>query len=152
MPLNCRVKILIDYPLGRFQAGECGDMLSNNFPQMRDYYFIKLDGEIKFETSYGDSIVGQRRFFVVTNEVEVLWGIPPSYIEDHCVKVEATSVEDYLDQHYKADRFRDRGEKYAQALINNYQEELDLNGWIHTSHYDSKCGDGIYWALGPKRG
>lgn len=65
------------------------------------------------------------------------------------IEVEADSVEDYLDKHYKPDRFRGRGENYARALIASYEREFAKRGYCFTSHHDSVCGQTIIW-YGPK--
>lgn len=55
-------------------------------------------------------------------------------------KVEADSVEDFLDTYYKHNRYKGRGEKYAKVLLNSYKEELKKYGYCLISHHDSNLG------------
>jgi len=52
----------------------------------------------------------------------------------------AESVEDFLDRYYKPDRFRGRGDDYAQTLIESHQSDLEQNGYDIISHHDSITG------------
>lgn len=65
------------------------------------------------------------------------------------MEVEAESVEDYLNRHYRPERFRGRGEEYATRLIASYQRELEQYGYCLTSHHDTIYGRAIVW-YGPK--
>lgn len=67
----------------------------------------------------------------------------------NAVEVQADSVEEYLDRHYKPECFRRRGAEYAAALIASYAREYAERGYCYTSHHDSICGESIVWH-GPK--
>jgi len=59
--------------------------------------------------------------------------------------VSADSVEDFLDRYYKPQRFRGRGEEYAQALIASHQADFDRYGYDIISHHDSVTGRVVAW-------
>jgi hypothetical protein len=52
-------------------------------------------------------------------------------------RVEATSVEDFLDRYYKPERFRGRGEEYAVALIASHTADFERDGYDVISRHDS---------------
>ena len=65
--------------------------------------------------------------------------------------VEADSVEDFLNRYYKPQRFRERGEEYAQILIASHQRDFDRDGYDIISHHDSVTGRVVAW-FGPGTG
>jgi hypothetical protein len=62
----------------------------------------------------------------------------------HCVlqefRVEADSVEDFLDRHCKPERFRGRGEEHVAALIASHLDNLERDGYTAIVH-DSVTGE-----------
>ena len=58
--------------------------------------------------------------------------------------VEATSVKDYLDRYYKKSRM-------TPTLLASYEEELQLNGYVCTSHHDNVTGEFIAWPDYPNK-
>lgn len=65
-----KVKILINDPGNRFQAGEEGILLVNNFTEKYDY-FVRLNGDM--ETLFGDlNLKMKREFYFYKNEIELL--------------------------------------------------------------------------------
>lgn len=55
-------------------------------------------------------------------------------------EVEATSVEDFMDRYYKAERYIGRGEVYALLLLQSYKNELRDKGFTFISQHDSITG------------
>jgi hypothetical protein len=64
-------------------------------------------------------------------------------------RVEAASVEDFLDRYYKPERFRGRGEDYAASLLASYTADLERDGYVIVSHHDSITGRVVAF-FGPK--
>ena len=58
-------------------------------------------------------------------------------------KVEADSVEDFLNKYYKPERYTDRGEEYAQYLLQQYKEELKEKGYCFISGHDCVMGRAV---------
>jgi hypothetical protein len=56
--------------------------------------------------------------------------------------VEAESVADYLKRYYKPDRLASTG---FEVLRRSYEIELEVYGFVVTSHYDSVAGGLIAW-------
>ena len=56
------------------------------------------------------------------------------------IVVQAESVENFLDKYYKHDRFRGRGEEYANILLKSHQEEYDRRGFTFISQHESNTG------------
>lgn len=83
------------------------------------------------EEKYSDGMV---KWTMCTDEG---WALRQS-IEMRKCAVEADSLEDYLSRYYKSDRVTD-------TLLATYQEELDHDGYVHTSHHDNITGRHISW-------
>lgn len=60
----------------------------------------------------------------------------------HVTVVEAESVADYLTRYYKPDRIDAAG---FEVLKRSYEIELEVYGFVVTSHYDSVTGGLIAW-------
>lgn len=56
--------------------------------------------------------------------------------------VEAESVADYLTSYYKPDRLASTG---FDVLLRSYEIELQVYGFVVTSHYDNVTGGLIAW-------
>jgi hypothetical protein len=66
-------------------------------------------------------------------------------------RVEAASVEDFLDHYYKPERFRGRGEEYAAALIASHTADFERDGYDVISHHDSVTRETVAF-FGPAEG
>lgn len=67
-----KAKILRNDPLGRFKAGEIGEVLQNDFPEKYDY-FVRLSGTVHVDVFLGGGPIDAiREFYFYANEVELL--------------------------------------------------------------------------------
>lgn len=67
-----KAKILCDDPLGRFKAGDIGDILENDFPEKYDY-LVRLPGTVHIDNFMeGGTIDAIREFYFYADEVELL--------------------------------------------------------------------------------
>ena len=55
-------------------------------------------------------------------------------------EVKADSVGDFLDRFYKPERYKGRGEEYAETLLASYQEEIKNRGFTFIPKHDSVTG------------
>ena len=55
-------------------------------------------------------------------------------------EVKADSVGDFLDRFYKPERYKGRGEEYAERLLASYQEEIKNRGFTFIPKHDSVTG------------
>lgn len=53
----------------------------------------------------------------------------------------AADVADFLARYYKADRYTGRGDDYAAALLQSYEERFEADGFVIISHHDSRSGE-----------
>lgn len=51
------------------------------------------------------------------------------------------SVETFVEQYYKHERFRGRGEEYAKLIIASQKEDLREDGICIISHHESVTGE-----------
>lgn len=58
-------------------------------------------------------------------------------------KVQAESIEDFLDKYSKPKAHRDRGEDYVQARIETFTEEFNKNGFCWITRFDSITGKAV---------
>jgi len=54
--------------------------------------------------------------------------------------VNCDTTEEFLDRYYKPDRFRGRGEEYAQVLIDSHEQDFIKDGYDLISYHDSVLG------------
>lgn len=54
--------------------------------------------------------------------------------------VDIESLEGFLDQYYRADRYRERGEEYARVLTASYKKDFEKDGYVMISRFDSVTG------------
>lgn len=64
------------------------------------------------------------------------------HCNSHAQVVEAESVADYLRRYYKPDRLVSTG---FEVLQRSYEIELEVYGFVVTSHYDNVTGGLIAW-------
>lgn len=55
-------------------------------------------------------------------------------------KVDADSVEDFLNKYHKQSRYTGRGREYAEWLLKSYEEEFKKNGFCFMTHHNSITG------------
>lgn len=61
------------------------------------------------------------------------------HFKQYAVK-DVSTVEQFLKQYYKAERYTGRGSEYAAVLLASYKEDLANNGFVLISHHDSVTG------------
>lgn len=55
-------------------------------------------------------------------------------------QVQASSVSDFLNRYYKAERYKLRGDEYAAALLASHESDFLNDGYDIISHHDSVTG------------
>lgn len=55
-------------------------------------------------------------------------------------KVEASSVEDFLNRYYKPQRYQGLGKECAAAILKSHQSNFERNGYDIISRHDSVTG------------
>ena len=63
--------------------------------------------------------------------------------------VQASSVKDFLDRYYRADRYTGRGTEYADALVASHQQSFAKHGFTIISRHDSRTGEVVAF-FGPQ--
>lgn len=56
-------------------------------------------------------------------------------------RVEANSVEDFLNKYHKQSSYTGQGKEYAKCILESYKEEHYKNGFCFISHHDSNTGE-----------
>lgn len=65
-------------------------------------------------------------------------------------RVEAPSLEAFLDAYYKHDRYKGRdgevwGKDYSAHILASAREHLSNYGFVVIGHYESRTGDTVAW-------
>ena len=63
---------------------------------------------------------------------------------EHRKIVRCATTEEFLDTYYKPDRFRGRGEEYAQCLIDSHEKDFQKYGYDLISKHDSVMGISVW--------
>lgn len=58
-------------------------------------------------------------------------------------KVEADSVEDFLNKYTKSNRHQSRGIEYVKARIDSHKKDLNRYGYTFITHHDSVTGETV---------
>jgi hypothetical protein len=74
----------------------------------------------------------------------------PTWATRCAVRVNSTA--DFLAHYYKPDRYRGRGQQYADSLLNSYEQEVKENGYTFISHHDSANGRLVAYIPGENNG
>jgi hypothetical protein len=58
-------------------------------------------------------------------------------------RVKAKSVKDFLEKYYRPDRYHQRGEDYATAVLASHEKDFSEEGWTFITHHDSVTGENV---------
>ena len=57
--------------------------------------------------------------------------------------LDVKTVEEFLSRYYRADRYTARGKEYADALLKNYTEDFEENGYTYIDKHGSNTGQTV---------
>jgi hypothetical protein len=66
-------------------------------------------------------------------------------------EVKAPTLLQFLEQYHRHDRFRGRGEDYAQACIESHRVAVEKQGYTLLSRHDNATGQPVTWFARPER-
>ena len=58
-------------------------------------------------------------------------------------QVQAENVESFLQQYYKHDRYKARGNEYAKACLGSANEDIEKYGYAMITHHSSVTGETV---------
>ncbi len=58
----------------------------------------------------------------------------------HCAVKDVSTIPEFLSRYYRADRYTGRGKEYAAALLNDFEDEFEEDGFVIISKHDSVTG------------
>ena len=66
-------------------------------------------------------------------------------------RVEAASVEDFLERYYLRDRYHGRGADYAAAVLASHQSDFERDGFDIISRHESVTGSVVAFFAAPAK-
>lgn len=60
-------------------------------------------------------------------------------------EVEASNLEEFLQQYTKPRDHEERGQEYVKARIKSHQEDINKFGFTFITHHASKTGEVVSW-------
>jgi len=66
-------------------------------------------------------------------------------------RVQATSVEDFLDRYYLPARYRGRGAEYAASVLASHQRDFSQRGFDIISRHESVTGEVVAYFAAPAK-
>jgi hypothetical protein len=68
-----------------------------------------------------------------------------SYKSFEKYKVDAESIEDFLEKYTKPSKHKERGQEYVECRIRSHKEDLEKYGFTFITHHDSITGQCVSW-------